>query len=94
MIGTFDFKHLKLCAHIDISRIFIMSCSKAATEHFKPLPTRKLRSHRRPRARFVESLRLWHNRVPPAQLHHRGLINSDTFKMVVSELKASYHART
>ena len=46
----FDFKHVKLCAHINISYILYKPCSVATPEHSEPPPTIKLRSHRRPRA--------------------------------------------
>ena len=34
---------------------------------------------------FLESLLLWHNRVPPPQLYYRALITPDTHKRAISE---------
>jgi hypothetical protein len=36
--GYFDFKHVKLCAHINISYILYKPCSVATPEHSEPLP--------------------------------------------------------
>jgi hypothetical protein len=35
----FDFKHVKLCAHINISYILYKPCSVATPEHSEPLPS-------------------------------------------------------